>query len=237
MNPTTRQRGKHPNDDQLFGVKWPPIFKEAIDDHSFLLERGYGTTSALEIVGNRYRLNKRQRQALLRMSVAPSDAAQRQAKTCNLQAMNGATVAIDGFNLLILLENAFSGAYIFHCRDGCLRDISSVHGSYKHIQQTSEAIKLIGDVLQTLEVAHVKWLLDQPISNSGRLRVFLEEISADHDFPWEVELCFDPDKVLAVSPHIVVSADGWVIDQAEQWFNLGAYIIEHHLPAANIFRA
>lgn len=112
MNPTTRQRGKHPNDDQLFGAKWPPIFKEAIDDHSFLLERGYGTTSALEIVGNRYRLNKRQRQALLRMSVAPSDAKQRQAKTCNLPAMKGATVAIDGFNLLILLENAFSGTYI-----------------------------------------------------------------------------------------------------------------------------
>lgn len=236
MNPTQRQRGKHPNDDQLFGAKWPPIFKEAIDDHSFLLERGYGATAALNVVGNRYRLNKRQRQALARMSVAPSVVDQRQEKICQLQTLNGATVAIDGFNLLILLENAFSGAYIFHCRDGCLRDISSVHGSYKHIQQTGEAIKLIGDVLQALEVADVKWFLDQPISNSGRLRVFLEEISTQNNFPWEVELCFDPDKVLAVSPHIVVSADGWVIDQSERWFNMGAHLVEHYLPDANIFR-
>ena len=236
MKPTQRQRGKHPNDDKLFGAKWPPIFKEALYDHSFLLERGYGTTSSLEIVGNRYRLNKRQRQALRRMSVAPSDVEQRQAKACTLAAMKGAIVAVDGFNLLILLENVFSGAYIFHSLDGCLRDISSVHGSYKHIKQTGEAIKLIGDVFQTLEVAHVKWFLDQPISNSGRLRAFLEEISTQNSFPWEVELCFDPDKVLAVSPHIVVSADGWVIDQAEHWFNMGSYLVEHYLPDANIFR-
>ena len=58
MNSTDRQRGKHPNDNQLFSAKWQEVLKEAVDDQSFLLSRGYGANSALALVGNRYRLNK-----------------------------------------------------------------------------------------------------------------------------------------------------------------------------------
>ena len=39
--------------------KWITIFKEAVDDLCFLLTRGYGENSALSIVGNRYKLNKK----------------------------------------------------------------------------------------------------------------------------------------------------------------------------------
>ena len=236
MTPTTRQRGKHPNDDNLFSSLWLDALRQAADDHSYLLTRGYGTNSALELVGNRYKLNKRQRQALLRISASEQEIVTREAKVCVVQDLQGAQVAIDGFNLLILLENAYSGAYVFHCRDHCYRDISSVHGSYKHIRQTAEAILLTGRVLQDLGVASVHWYLDQPVSNSGRLKAFLEESAAENNWNWEVELCYNPDKVLAESNSIVITSDGWVLDQAQRWFNFGRLLLEKHLPGVNAIR-
>ena len=236
MNPTPRQRGKHPNDDKLFSAQWLDVLKAAVDDHSFLLTRGYGENAALALVGNRYKLNKRQRQAILRISVAEHDILNRQKKACTTGDLRGATIAIDGFNLLILLENAYSGAYVFHCRDDCYRDISSVHGSYKHIRQTAAAILLVGRVLEALQVGTVHWYLDQPVSNSGRLKAYLQQVAGEHDWNWQVELCYDPDKVLAQSTAIVVSSDGWILDQCQRWFNMGRLLVEDHLLEANIVR-
>lgn len=234
MNPTSRQRGKHPNDDRLFSAKWLEVLKQAVDDHSYLLSRGYGGNAALELVGNRYKLNKRQRQALLRISAAAQEIELRQAKKCLTADLAGANVAIDGFNLLILLENAYSGAYVFHCRDGCYRDISSVHGSYKHIRQTAEAILLVGKVLKELQVAEVLWLLDRPVSNSGRLKEFLLTTAEEQGWNWQAELCYNPDQELAKSTDLVISSDGWVLDEAARWFNLGKLLLEEHLSAVNI---
>ncbi|MEO1514785.1 MAG: DUF434 domain-containing protein [Bacteroidota bacterium] len=231
-----RNRGKQSKDDEFFAPKWHPIFTSAIDDMVYLLSRGYASGSALQLVGNRHRLNKRQRLAIQRISTSEQDAKLRGQKSCPSSSLQGASVEIDGFNLLILLEGAISGAYIFQGRDGIYRDISSVHGSYKRVQQTESAIHLIGNALQSLQVQSVKWYLDQPISNSGRLKTRLLEISEQEDWGWEVELVYSPDKVLAQSQQIVISSDGWILDQATRWFNLGAHLIDAHLPQANLLK-
>lgn len=231
---TTRNRGKQPNDDLSFAPKWYPIFTEAINDLCYLLSRGYADNSALQIVGNRYKLNKRQRNAMLRVSSSKQQINTRQASSCELHDLQNRIVEIDGFNLLILLESALSGAYIFKGRDGAFRDISSVHGSYKRVQKTENAIILVGETLKAMKVQGVHWYFDQPVSNSGRLKTRLLEISKAHQFNWEVSLVFDPDKVLVKSDNIVVSADGWVLDHAQQWFNLGAYLVENHMKDANL---
>ena len=230
-----RNRGKHPNDDKYFCKKWLPIFTEAVDDHSYLLSRGYAANSALQIVGNRYKLNKRQRQAIPRISAPAESIISRKKNACFLKDLKHQTVIIDGFNLLILLESAMSGAFIFKGRDGTYRDIASVHGSYKRVQKTEEAILLIGKILQKQKVKSVKWLLDKPVSNSGRLKSMLLQIAEANHFQWEVELLFNPDKALAESKDIVVSSDGWILDRAERWFNLGKILIEKHLKDVNIF--
>lgn len=231
---TQRNRGKQSSDDQCFAPKWHPVFREAVDDLCFLLTRGYSENSALQLVGNRYKLNKRQRQALLRISCNKKDFAARQSTELTAKELKNKVIEIDGFNLLILLEGALSGAYIFKARDGLYRDISSVHGSYKRVVKTEEAIILVGETLSNLKVHSVKWYLDQPVSNSGRLKTRFLELSAQQDFNWEVELVFDPDKVLAKSKNVVVSSDGWILNQAAAWFNLGALLIEEQIKEANL---
>lgn len=230
----TRNRGKHPSDDKLFAPKWHPIFTEAIDDYSFLLSRGYAIKSSLQIVGNRYKLNKRQQLALLRVGAGSQEINLRKSKELQSSDLKNQLISIDGFNLLILLESALSGAFIFKGRDGTYRDISSVHGSYKRVQKTESAIILIGNVLKELQVGAVEWYLDSPISNSGRLKKMLLEISEQYQFNWSIELVNNPDKVLVKNCKIVVSSDGWVIDHADNWFNLGAYLINHKMENLNI---
>lgn len=234
---TNRNRGKQSSDDKWFATKWHPVFKEAVDDLCFLLSRGYAENSALEIVGNRYKLNKRQRNAISRMSCSAQEIVKRKASECEVGELKDQMIEIDGFNLLIFLESALSRAFIFKGRDGLYRDISSVHGSYKRVIKTEEAILLVGKVLQTLQVKAVKWYLDQPVSNSGRLKTKLMELSRNHAFNWEVELVFDPDKVLIQSPNIIISSDGWILSQAQKWFNLSSYLIAQHLQEANVIES
>ena len=231
---TQRNRGKQSSDDQHFSEKWHPIFTEALDDLCFLLTRGYTDGSALQLVGNRYMLNKRQRQALLRVSANDHEFTRRKATELAEVDLENKIIEIDGFNLLILLESALSGAFIFKARDGLYRDISSVHGSYKRVVKTEEAIILTGKLLNDLKVQSVKWYLDQPVSNSGRLKTRLLELSALHGFKWEVELVFDPDKVLEKSKNVVVSSDGWILNQASQWVNLGAVLVNDYIKEANV---
>lgn len=229
-----RNRGKLSNDDKWFAPKWHPVFSTAADDLAYLYQRGYGENASLQIVGNRYRLNKRQRNAVSRISCSHDQIELRNGKCMIENELKGRPIEIDGFNLLILLESALSGAYIFKARDGLYRDISSVHGSYKRVVKTEEALILIGNVVKKLEPSSVKWYLDSPVSNSGRLKTKLLHLSEQYDFDWEVDLVFDPDKVLAKSNAVIVTSDGWILDQSLHWFNLGKLLIEQHIPEANV---
>lgn len=163
------------------------------------------------------------------MAVSPSAVSSRQGKACAIFDLQGATVAIDGFNLLILLEGALSGAYIFKGLDGVYRDISGVHGSYKRVAQSEKAIDLIGQTLADFGVQKVYWYLDKPVSNSGRLKVRLLEKAEEEGYDWEVELVYNPDKSVAEHEGITISADGWVLDESAKWFNLTAVLLEKGL--------
>ena len=174
-------------------------------------------------------MNARQQKALGRMAVAESAVISRQATACTAQDLQGATVVIDGFNLLILLEGALSGAYLFKGLDGVYRDISGVHGSYKRVAQSEQAIALVGQTLTELGVQKAYWYLDQPVSNSGRLKVRLFEKATAAGYDWEVELVYNPDKAVAAHNGITISADGWVIDESAKWFNLTAFLLEKAL--------
>ncbi len=223
----SRNRGKESKDDLLFGtVKAKTKLKEAVKDMSYLLSRGYGERSSLQLVGNRYRLNVRQQKALQGMTASEEQLERRKSTHFFKEELKHKVIAIDGFNLLIIIESALSGAYLFKGQDGCYRDLSSVHGTYKRVVQTERALKLIGNTLESLEVEKVLWILDRPVSNSGRLKQLMLEIAAQYDYNWSVLLDYNPDKLLAMSNDVVVSSDAWVLDRANQWFNLVAYMLK-----------
>ena len=227
-----RNRGKNSNDDALFASETIQLkLKDDVADMHYLLSRGYAEKSSLQLVGNRRRLNVRQQQAVQGMSASSQQIELRHSRQIAFDAIGQDTIIIDGFNLLIILESALSGAYVFKGLDNAYRDLSGVHGTYKRVQQTKQALLLVGELLKNNRVI---WVFDKPVSNSGRLKTMLREISEEEGFDWEVILDNNPDKLLAESNYIVVSSDAWVLDRAKRWLNLAAYSIEHHISDANI---
>ena len=221
-----RHRGANSEDPRLFAESKVSILRDAVADLSWLMARGYAVTSAVTIVGDRYSLHARQRMAVARASCTDTSLSKRAGSLVSTDTLAGQPLLIDGFNLLISIESALSGGVILLCRDGCYRDIASVHGSYRSVEETDRALMLIGEKLNGLGPSQVTWVLDQPVSNSGRLRARMLECAEQNGWNWSVELAMSPDKVLMTSSDVAVTSDSTILDNAERWSNIAASIIE-----------
>ncbi len=227
-----RNRGKNTGDDTLFGSE-KQIYKLrlAVEDMQYLLSREYPEKAASDLVGNRYRLKTRQIQALRGASASIQQLDNRQLKHVDISDLKDKTVYLDGFNVLILLESLLSEAYVFEGLDGCIRDLSGVHGTYKRVNQTLRAVELVASFYRKNQIHQLVWIFDKPVSNSGRIKQIVLEFAEEHHLNWEADLQYNPDKFLAESSAIVISSDAWILDHCKEWFNLIGYLItEESLP-------
>lgn len=231
--PDHRQhRGPHPEDIRLFAEEKTDTLRAATDDLVWLFNRGYPTNAALKLVGDRYRLVARQRIAVARCACGDDARSRRQQHQVSATELSGRVLWIDGYNVLTSLEAAMSGGVILHARDGCFRDMASMHGSYRKVQETFPALQILGEVLTELDVSSCHWLLDQPVSNSGRLKGLLQATANRHGWQWSATLVPDPDRELIAADHVVASSDSQILDRAHRWFNLARHAIETRLPTA-----
>lgn len=228
-------RGPHPEDAKLFAEEHWPRLRVATGDLSWLLSRGYAGESALKLVGDRYDLARRQRIAVARSACSDQSLASRSRRRAELAELAGEALEIDGYNVLITIEAALAGGVILRGRDGCYRDLASVHGTFRRVDETFPAIKLIGSCLAELRVGPCVWRLDSPVSNSGRLKGYLLEIAEKHGWHWSVELSNNPDSLLIASSAIVASADSVVLDRCGRWTNLTVPLVDEKIPVARIF--
>lgn len=230
MSPDIRKhRGAHPEDKKLFAAEQLPALRSAVSELSWLLTRGYTMKATLKLVGDRYKLTDRQRLAISRAACSDQSKQRRVATEVPANAAAGENLIVDGFNLIITVEAALSGGLLMSGRDGCIRDLSSVHGSYRSVDETDIAIKLIGESLEALQPASVQWVLDRPISNSGRLAKRIRDVALEKSWKWDVETAFNPDNEIVSSGKIVVSSDGPLLDRVDRWVNFNRHVIDRRL--------
>ena len=191
---------------------------------SWLLGRDYAIDSALKLVGDRYQLVERQRVAVRRAAASDGAVNLRRSREVSLESTGG-RLTIDGFNLIVTIEAALSGGVLLICRDGAVRDLASMHGSYRKVDETTEAVECIAAALDAVTELHVLWLLDSPVSNSGRLAAIVRNFASENGLRWEVELVHDTDARLIDSPYAVATSDSNVLDGASNWVNLAAGVI------------
>ena len=223
-------RGPHPKDSVLFGSPAIGDLRLAVQDFSLLLTKGYAEKSALKLVGDRFSLTKRQRLAVMRNACSDQQLILRKKNEIQLADLAGQAIAIDGYNVLITIEAAISGACIFIGRDGCFKDLASIHGTYRKVTETIPSVHLIGRFLKELGIAGALWLLDSPVSNSGRLKTLIGRIARENNWNWEIELLLNPDTKLIKTALIVASSDSIVLDHCKRWVNLTRTIIEKKIP-------
>lgn len=221
-------RGAHPEDAGLFAPSQWPALQQAVQDLSWLLTRGYGRKAAVALVGDRYQLRKRQRAALDRTACS-DQARDRRLLRC---AAFPQRLLIDGFNVVTTVEAALGGGVVLGARDSCYRDLASFHGTYRTVEETVPAARLVGELLDRRGVRESVWLLDRPVSNSGRLAGLLRTLAAKHGWNWEVRLVNDPDGELVASDEVVATSDSGVLDRARGWVNLARQVVDEEVAGA-----
>ena len=105
--------------------------------------------------------------------------------------------------------------------DGCIRDLAALRGTYRVIPETAEGIRLVFDILQQADVQKVNILLDEPVSNSGRLKTLIADIGEAYPFALDIRILKDVDRELYQKENVITS-DSIILDHCISWVNLTA---------------
>ena len=225
-------RGYDPDDIKSFKGERLVKIMDACADVKYLLNMGYKVKPATTFVADHYALSERERLVLARGVAATKDIVLRKEKTAKVEykILRGEeidTVYIDGFNAIIPMESLLSGSVLFKCQDGAIRDLANLRGSYKIIDKTEGAIRLLLSALDDLKVKKAIFHLDKPVSNSGRLKTMILKLSAEYRVEVEVYLLDAVDKSLYGKEN-VVSGDCIVMDNATSVVPLYSNIVENY---------
>jgi hypothetical protein len=222
------RRGWYDGASDDFSSKALTTMHEAADDVVWLLNRGYGMQSAVNFVGNHYLLTEHQRIALKRAVTSDIKRDNRKQREVDILTEN---IFIDGFNIIITLETALSGSPVLASRDGVIRDLAGLHGTYRIIDKTEQAVRLIFEHTAAAGAVSVHVLLDRQISNSGRLKKFIDSAAEKLDFAADAVLSDCVDAELEYK-NCVITADSVVLDRCQNWYNLTSRIIRNKIPDA-----
>ncbi len=219
-------RGRVDGDSRDLSLSALPLLSKAAVEFSFLLDRGYPRDAVATFVGNRYQFTQRQRLVLARAVSGRRARDLRGGKMLPLGTMAGRTVHVDGFNVLITLEVALSGGPVIQAEDGTVRDLAGLKGTYHPFEMTPCAIDLVLGALVDNGADRACFLLDAPVSNSGRLRVLIEERAAwfSPELEVRVRTVHDPDVELKGMTDVITS-DSAVLDGCASWYNLDAMLV------------
>ena len=227
------KRGYTPEDEKNFSPDAVERMRIASRHIQYLINEGYDLKQATVFVGNHFLLSERQRLAIMRSVAKDQDLAERKSKQLPLSELKGKEVWIDGFNTVITLEVLLSDSLLFTCMDGTIRDLAALRGTYRLIPETTEAVRLMFDILQEASVGKVNILLDEPVSNSGRLKSLIAETAEskysssliaetaeqNKSFDLDIRILRDVDRTL-YGKEGVITSDSIILDHCTSWFNL-----------------
>lgn len=213
------KRGFVPEDVKNFSPQALEIMRTASRHVCYLANEGYDLKQATTFVGNHYLLSERQRLAIMRSVATQVQIENRQKKQVPMTALSGREVWIDGFNTIITLEVLLSDSILFSCMDGTIRDLAALRGTYRLIPETEKAIRMLFGLLQEAKVSRVNILLDQPVSNSGRLKTCMDEIGEEYPFALDIRIIREVDRDL-YDKELVITSDSIILDHCISWVNL-----------------
>ena len=213
------RRGYVPDDARNFSAAGIDTLRKASRHIVFLINEGYDLKQATTFVGNHFLLSERQRLAVMRSLATNEQLKNRERKRRALSELSGENVWIDGFNTIITLEVLLSDSILFTCMDGTIRDLAALRGTYRIISETESAVRMLFDVLTEMKIRSATILLDEPVSNSGRLKTLIADIGEDYSFDLDVQIQKDVDRTLYNKENVITS-DSIILDHCSSWINL-----------------
>ncbi len=192
--------------------------ESAAKDIRYLLDRGYPKKSAVGFVCAHYRLDVEAGYLLSRTVLSQEVSVKRKAKFLQCGKIEGGSIAIDGYNIIIGMESILEKkAYL--CDDGVIRDIKGAFRSFKVSSKTEVAVGLILEFLKQMKPEIVVFLFDSQISKSGMLARMLREKLGEAGLKGDARTSKHVDYDLKRSQDIVATSDGVIIDEAGRVVN------------------
>lgn len=231
-----KHRGPAPEDVRLFSDNAFPSLRSAASDLAWLLDRGYARRSSLQLVGDRHNLVARQRTAVSRVVCSEDQRASREQRRVPFEVLRDSDLLVDGYNVLTTVEAALAGGVLLECRDRTIRDMASMHGTWRMVAETRKAITLLGEMYTASASRRWTWLFDRPVSRSGDLARLFRDTASEHGWDWEIDTPDDADPVLIDASEVVASADSEVLDRCGRWHNLAAETLNRNALAGQVIR-
>lgn len=196
----------------------------AIEDFRYLLNRGYNRSSALRFVSDKYGLDIKGRNILERSVFSEKDARKRRSKLVDIEEIYNQRLLIDGYNVLITVENILYGGEIVECDDGFIRDVSATFGKYKIKKETFDALDKILSVLKKFNPGEVIFCFDSQVSYSGKLSQIVRNELKRRNIRGNAKTFKNVDYVLINESGIVCTSDRVIIDKVKKVLDIPRYI-------------
>ena len=198
---------------------------EAAEDLRYLLNRRYNKEQALNLVGDRYKLNREERFVLYRAIYSQTEAKERKEKAIKIRELGDKTLTIDGYNVIIVLETMLEGKNLIDSDDSFVRDISGVFGKHKITEKTHQAIDIIMQTLKQNPPKDTLIFLDSPVSKSGELAAIIREKMKKHGINGTAQVVKQADNAVLRKGQVTATSDSVILQKAKKAFDLAGYIV------------
>jgi hypothetical protein len=186
-------------------------FITAVHDYFYLINRNYSGKSVLKLVGDRYHLDRIQRNLLYR-GVVPKALAERRRSKLKTE-ISGEHISIDGYNVLLTISNYLLGRTVYISNDGLLRDAGEVFGKQQPLEVLHDVIDFTFPLLKKGGPRSLAVYFDSPVAFSGELAGYVRKQLEHVQLPGTVEAVHSPDYFLKKAEYgLVATSDSIIID-------------------------
>jgi hypothetical protein len=211
-------------------------FLEAAKDYIYFLDRHYPQKALIKLIGDRYQLSGTERSMLFRGIWASEEASLRKQKLAEPHNLISQPISIDTYNMLITIASYLNGNVVFISNDHFLRDASEIHGKVFRNELLERALNLTFEYLNECKLSGIRFLIDSPVSHSGKLCAQINQMIAESNLQGSAETHQSPDYLLKNTLEgIIATSDSTIIDKTcLPVFDLPRHVLQHHFSPAFI---
>jgi hypothetical protein len=186
----------------------------AASDYRWLLDSSYPGQASLKLVGDRFALDRAERQVLYRGVFPSGVSAARRAMLASPGDAAGRTLLIDGYNQIYAILHYLAGRPVFVSSDGLLRDAGEAHGRVSDPGLFSRATKLLSAAVALLSAGRIVAYFDSPVPFSSAHALAFQAALAEAGTTAECLLARSADFPLkeALPGSAVATGDSAIID-------------------------
>ncbi|MEM1511607.1 MAG: DUF434 domain-containing protein [Candidatus Jordarchaeales archaeon] len=210
---------------ELFGLNREKLEKAA-EEFRYLLERGYNREGALNFVVSHHRLDKTHKLILLRGVFSSEEVEERRRKTVSFKELGGRVLALDGYNVLIVLETMLRNQLLIEGDDEYIRDVSGMHGKHRVTSLTTTALSVLFDELRKVQPKEVLVFFDRPVSKSGELAGITRQIMKTHGVMGDSLTASQTDNAVISTGEIALTSDSVILQKAKKCFDIAGHIVK-----------